>query len=161
MGCFAGGSFPSGFFRFFELPAAGFAVVLFSRVDFAAALLGVADFAVALLPFAEIFLAGVFAAGFLSGFFAVVFAAAFEDFFSVFFAADLLLALLPDEVFAAGLSATPTSERMNFLTLNPDFSGADFAAGFFVLSVVFVVLFELTAIPLSCPPWIGLVTANR
>lgn len=188
MGCFAGGSFTVGFFSFFELPAAGFAVVLFDTANFVVALFGAADFAAALfallpvlvLALDETVLAGDFAAGFLSGFFAV----AFEDFFSVFFAADLLPTLLVDTVFAltffallAGAPADfatgfapgfspgfcwpPTSERMNFLTLNPDFSAADFAAGFFDRSVDFVVLFELTAILLSCPPWVGLVTANR
>jgi hypothetical protein len=114
-------------------------------------------------------LAGALAAGFLSGFFAMVLLAGLftglADFLSADFAADLLSTLLADTVFgpgfAEGFSCPPTSERMNFLTLNPDFSGAVFAAGFLFLSVDFVVLFELTAILLSCPPWVGLVAANR
>jgi hypothetical protein len=59
---------------------------------------------------------------------------------------------------AAGCAPLPpTSARTRPFRLNPDFSGA---AAIFDFSD-FVVLFELTAIPFSCQPWIVLVRPNR
>ena len=122
--------------------------------------------------FVDTDLAGALPAGFLSGFFAPAFlvallfallvallAGAFADFLSAFFAADLLSPDLPAFLPAAGLSL-PTSERMNRLTLNPDFSDADFAVVFLLLSVL-VVLFELTAISSLSPAAGRTCPANR
>jgi hypothetical protein len=80
------------------------------------------------------------------------FAGAFAAGLSTFFAAGLSAGL------AVGCAPLPpTSARTRPFRLNPDFSGA---AAIFDFSD-FVVLFELTAIPFSCQPWIVLVRPNR
>jgi hypothetical protein len=149
------------------LPAALFAAgfdaeglaVLFAA-DFEAALFVVLVFAPCVffadLAGADFVFAGfvAFAPGFaaLAVDFAADFAGAFAAGLSAFFAAGLAAGL------ATGCaSLPPTSARTRPFRLNPDFSGA---AALFDFSD-FVVLFELTAIPFSCQPWIVLVRPNR
>jgi hypothetical protein len=165
IGDFAGGSFTGGLL---ELLAA----VLFAVEGLAAALaLLLADaLGAALLPLlldALVFAACVFFADLPADF-------AGADFDFALFAAALVLAALAG-AFAAGFSAffagalaagafaagflspPPTSARTSPFRLKPDLAGA---ALFFDLSV-FVVFFELTAIPFSRPPWIVLDHPNR
>ncbi len=174
MVCFAGGSFTGGFLLFFELPAA-----VLAAADFAAlggALLLVLVLVLLLFDTDATFFAGAFAAVDFPELFA--FAAAFAGAPVFAFAPFVdLLAVLSD-FFAAGFTeadfsaeffvlfppdfvAPPTSERMKPLTLNPDFSAPDFAAGFLGFSAVFVLLFELTAILLSRAPWDRPCAPNR